>query len=119
MVSLKRAFFFMLVVKIWENAFDSVFVAGVDTVGGVRVPSAYCGTIGFRSSYGAVSHAGIIPLSTSLDAVGNGKLRAILFVYKEINNACLEYSFRRYIHSKCFCFLISLDATSFLKKDIL
>ncbi|XP_021909346.1 outer envelope protein 64, chloroplastic [Carica papaya] len=46
------------------------FSLGVDTVGGVRVPSAYCGTIGFRSSYGAVSHAGIIPLSTSLDAVG-------------------------------------------------
>ncbi|GLU12900.1 hypothetical protein SLE2022_295560 [Rubroshorea leprosula] len=46
------------------------FSLGVDTVGGVRVPAAFCGVIGFRPSHGAVSHTGIIPISTSLGTVG-------------------------------------------------
>ncbi|XP_059643101.1 outer envelope protein 64, chloroplastic [Cornus florida] len=46
------------------------FSLGIDTVGGVRVPAGYCGIIGFRPSYGAVSHMGIVPVSTSLDTVG-------------------------------------------------
>lgn len=50
------------------------FLAGIDTVGGVRVPSAFCGILGFRPSYGAVSHMGIIPISTSLDTVGNWRI---------------------------------------------
>ncbi|KAL5751224.1 hypothetical protein ACOSP7_025827 [Xanthoceras sorbifolium] len=46
------------------------FSLGVDTVGGVRVPAAFCGIMGFRSSHGAVSQMGIIPVATSLDTVG-------------------------------------------------
>ncbi|XP_027344441.1 uncharacterized protein LOC113856680 [Abrus precatorius] len=46
------------------------FALGIDTIGGVRVPAGFCGILGFRPSYGAVSHMGIIPISTSLDAVG-------------------------------------------------
>ncbi|KAH0976042.1 hypothetical protein GBA52_017941 [Prunus armeniaca] len=46
------------------------FSLGIDTVGGVRVPAGSCGVIGFRPSHGAVSHNGIIPVSTSLDTVG-------------------------------------------------
>lgn len=46
------------------------FSLGVDTVGGVRQPAAYCGILGFRPSYGVVSHSGIIPISTSFDTVG-------------------------------------------------
>ncbi|KAJ9552815.1 hypothetical protein OSB04_016860 [Centaurea solstitialis] len=42
----------------------------VDTVGGVRQPAGHCGILGFRPSYGAVSHLGIIPVSTSFDTVG-------------------------------------------------
>lgn len=45
-------------------------MTGVDTVGGVRIPAGYCGILGFRPSIGAVSHVGIIPMSTSLDTVG-------------------------------------------------
>jgi len=43
---------------------------GIDTTGGVRVPAGFCGILGFRPSHGAVSHLGIIPISTSLDTVG-------------------------------------------------
>ncbi|XP_010549063.1 PREDICTED: outer envelope protein 64, chloroplastic [Tarenaya hassleriana] len=46
------------------------FALGIDTVGGVRVPAGYCGILGFRSSHGVVSNAGIIPVASSLDAVG-------------------------------------------------
>ncbi|KAK4280692.1 hypothetical protein QN277_012280 [Acacia crassicarpa] len=46
------------------------FSLGIDTVGGVRVPAGFCGVLGFRPSYGAVSHMGIIPVATSLDTVG-------------------------------------------------
>ncbi|KAF2309121.1 hypothetical protein GH714_000665 [Hevea brasiliensis] len=46
------------------------FSLGVDTVGGVRIPAGFCGIIGFRPSYGAIPHFGILPVSTSLDTVG-------------------------------------------------
>ncbi|KAJ6888282.1 outer envelope protein 64 [Populus alba x Populus x berolinensis] len=46
------------------------FSLGVDTVGGVRVPAGFCGVIGFRPSYGAISKTGVLPVSASLDAVG-------------------------------------------------
>ncbi|KAF5445510.1 hypothetical protein F2P56_034557 [Juglans regia] len=46
------------------------FSLGVDTVGGVRIPAGFCGILGFRPSHGAVSHVGIIPISTSLDTIG-------------------------------------------------
>ncbi|KAG6746794.1 hypothetical protein POTOM_049161 [Populus tomentosa] len=46
------------------------FSLGVDTVGGVRVPAGFCGIIGFRPSYGAISKIGVLPVSASLDTVG-------------------------------------------------
>ncbi|KAK6925296.1 Amidase signature domain [Dillenia turbinata] len=42
---------------------------GIDTVGGVRVPATFCGTFGFRPSYGAVSNMGTIPVSSSLNTI--------------------------------------------------
>jgi Asp-tRNA(Asn)/Glu-tRNA(Gln) amidotransferase A subunit family amidase len=55
-------------VAVATNAVD--FALGIDTVGGVRVPAGYCGVLGFKSSYGAISNTGIIPVSSSLDSVG-------------------------------------------------
>lgn len=52
------------------NSFIKYFMAGVDTVGGVRVPAGFCGIIGFRPSYGTIPHLGILPVSASLDSVG-------------------------------------------------
>ncbi|XP_072991305.1 translocon at the outer membrane of chloroplasts 64 [Typha latifolia] len=46
------------------------FSLGVDTIGGVRIPGAFCGILGFRSSHAAVSYTGVIPVSPSLDTVG-------------------------------------------------
>jgi len=43
---------------------------GSDTAGSVRQPSAYCGIVGLKPTYGLVSNRGVIPLSWSLDHVG-------------------------------------------------
>ena len=46
------------------------FSLGIDTLGGVKVPTAFRGIIRFRPSYGVVSHTEIILVSSSLDTVG-------------------------------------------------
>ncbi len=43
---------------------------GTQTVGSVIRPAAYCGTVGFKPSYGAIPRTGVHPLSGSLDHVG-------------------------------------------------
>ena len=43
---------------------------GTDTGGSIRIPSALCGTIGLKPTYGLVSLKGILPLAWSLDHVG-------------------------------------------------
>jgi aspartyl-tRNA(Asn)/glutamyl-tRNA(Gln) amidotransferase subunit A len=43
---------------------------GTDTLGSIRIPAAYCGIYGLKPTHGAISDAGIVPLSGSLDSVG-------------------------------------------------
>ncbi|HEY6880066.1 MAG TPA: amidase [Polyangiales bacterium] len=46
------------------------FALGTDTAGSVRVPAAFCGLFGIRSTHGALSTEGVLPLAPSFDAVG-------------------------------------------------
>jgi aspartyl-tRNA(Asn)/glutamyl-tRNA(Gln) amidotransferase subunit A len=43
---------------------------GTDTLGSVRIPSSYCGCVGYKPARGHISTRGVVPLSPTLDHVG-------------------------------------------------
>jgi amidase len=55
-------------VAVAEGAADYSY--GTDTGGSVRVPAAFCGLAGLKTTFGRISVEGVWPLSPSLDTVG-------------------------------------------------
>ena len=52
-------------------AANIVYMAmGTDTGGSIRIPAAFCGTVGLKPTYGRVSRHGVLPLGYSLDHMG-------------------------------------------------
>ena len=52
-------------------AADLCFMAmGSDTGGSIRIPAAFCNTVGLKPTYGRVSRRGVLPLDFSLDHMG-------------------------------------------------
>ncbi|MBV8396989.1 MAG: Asp-tRNA(Asn)/Glu-tRNA(Gln) amidotransferase subunit GatA [Actinobacteria bacterium] len=60
---------------------------GSDTGGSIKLPSAFCGNVGLRPTYGTVSRYGVVAFASSLDQVGpvTKTVRDCAYLYRIIS----------------------------------
>lgn len=84
------------------SAHMAVYALGSDTGGSIRQPASYCGIVGLKPSYGAVSRNGLMALASSLDVIGPltktvDDARIVFEAingYDELDSTCVPFEIR-------------------------
>ena len=79
---------------------DCYAALGTDTGGSIRTPSAMCGVVGCKPTYGRVSIRGIVPLTWSLDHCGPiartvedaALVLQVIAGYDRLDLQCIDYA---------------------------
>jgi aspartyl-tRNA(Asn)/glutamyl-tRNA(Gln) amidotransferase subunit A len=79
----------------------SLGTVGTDTGGSIRIPSAACGVVGLKPTWGEIPAAGVVPLSRQLDHVGP--------LARSVTDAWLQYDAMR---ARTACGPASLEAAT-------
>lgn len=109
-----------------------LFALGSDTGGSVRQPSAFCGTVGLKPTYGRISRYGLISFASSIDQIGpitrnvyeNAELLNILCKKDErdLTNSGIEEDFTKLIGEDIKGMKIAIPKfyiSEFIDKEIL
>ena len=81
----------------------AVFTLGSDTAGSIRQPAGFCGTVGYKPTYGMVSRHGLMAMGSSLDSIGPmthtvedaGIVHDVISTYDEMDATNATYEDRK------------------------